>query len=123
MTQHTPGPWVVGTETRGEEICTIHGCSNQPSEDRLGQTWVYVHFPRFVNGEWFNPTPENKWADATLIAAAPELLAALQDMLDMREMHLNSRVHPKGEIEVVQSARAAIAKATGDANPSQEQAS
>jgi len=55
---------------------------------------------------------ETAWANARLIAAAPELLAALIELDHhmMTEMPLGT--YPNGTFEVV---RAAIAKATGEA--------
>ena len=48
-------------------------------------------------------------ANARLIAAAPELLAALQSIIDIPEPHV---VHER-ELEMRNIARAAISKATG----------
>jgi hypothetical protein len=59
----------------------------------------------------------NKEGDARLIAAAPELLAALEDMTDRyaRAMKDSGVSHyPEAMVEI-RSARAAIAKATGGA--------
>lgn len=39
---HTPGPWEIGTETRGIEVCTLHGVTPQVTGDRQVQPWVYV---------------------------------------------------------------------------------
>jgi len=89
--QHTPGPWYLNP--RGwvvqstGDIVTRLECSN------------------------------NKEGDARLIAAAPELLAALGDMTDRyaRAMKDSGVSHyPEAMVEI-RSARAAIAKATGGA--------
>lgn len=64
------------------------------------------------------PNPSIALADARLIAAAPELLEALQAML---EVHGVNQAYADKHIEIHQSwvdlsdiARAAIAKATGE---------
>jgi hypothetical protein len=76
--QHTPGPWTI-----------------QSHENRL-----YVG-PVEIGGE-----EDEDLANACLIAAAPDLLAALRKAADyMGEMY-----HPA---DVLEEARAAIAKATG----------
>lgn len=59
-TQHTPGPWCA-------EGCTVYA-----GENRVAQTWSETH-----DGL---PTPAMV-ADARLIAAAPELQAALDGIL------------------------------------------
>ena len=79
--RHTPGPWAIGTETRGDEICTIHGVARQPTEDGKGQGWVYVHYPHTIEGDWHLASEDEKLANAYLIAAAPELLAALNALI------------------------------------------
>ena len=50
-------------------------------------------------------------ANARLIAAAPELLAALQGMI---EYFVDCSIDDYSDTETLQAARAAIAKATGD---------
>jgi len=102
--QHTPGPWVqhpsypwiIKTDYRpiadvedGLTVCNTAGHENSG----------------------FFPTPGEGRANARLIAAAPELLAALQNLAD--------RVYAEGSAycaEEVEEARAAIAKATGVAS-------
>lgn len=85
MSGHTPGPWTV-------------------ERDGPNRRWL-------VNGDDFavatcDGAIRRQEADARLIAAAPDLLNALRDMLD-----------GTGDItaERVGRARAAIAKATGEA--------
>lgn len=75
----TPGPWFIVTPTQGFEVCTIHGVERQPTEDGLGQTWVYIRPESLVrDGEWHWPDEAECTANAHLIAAAPDLYAALQ---------------------------------------------
>jgi hypothetical protein len=83
-TQHTPGPWSVDLGTATATVRSEH---------------KGVSIARCYQGD----------EDARLIAAAPELLEALQDMLRCQEMI------SKGNHEYLLpwgSVRAAIAKAT-----------
>lgn len=88
MTQHTPAPWKASqfggsiTGPDGKSICAI---SNNIKRDQA-----------------------EKLANARLIAAAPELLKALKDLLDAQ---------PSGCVDhyaIEAKARAAVAKATGN---------
>ena len=77
--KHTLGPW----RTAGEQ-----GVQIRSERDQIAKVWT-------MRG--------NEWkANARLIAAAPELLEALQEMVEIAE----SQGH------IVKRARAAIAKAT-----------
>lgn len=84
-TNHTPGPWRVHAvagliqEANGHSIAAYTGTSQDEAD-----------------------------ANARLIAAAPELLAALEHLLA-----LNSGCAPEEEERGWDQARAAIAKATG----------
>ena len=87
--QHTPGPW----EMRGP--CEIKG------------NYSVVHNgPLFYVGDAGQPEGTGK-ANARLAAAAPDLLAALQDLLAATEKTYDSR-HER------QAALDAINKATGE---------
>jgi hypothetical protein len=89
MNTHTPGPW----HTQG---CTIYAGKN-----RVAQTWDTCDDL---------PTPTME-ADADLIAAAPEMLAALQAAL-VAVRYLDEH---EGAGCLLDQVRAAIAKATGGA--------
>jgi hypothetical protein len=91
-TQHTPGPWTFYRES---------------SCDRGDSYGVKAPAPHY----WVVPTLNINPEDARLIAAAPDLLEALQSLIDMDVAYQRG---PKVE-EGVQVARAAIAKATGQA--------
>lgn len=82
QTQHTPGPWTA-------------------FKDMLGK-WHVDHEDGhcIIQGE-------KAEANARLIAAAPELLAALQNLLD-------ADMTSESAIKVVHNARIAIAKAKGE---------
>ena len=84
MSKHTPGPWVLESPESGGRVLA--------QDERA----TIIHTP---TGSPFN---ELVIADARLIAAAPDLLEALQAMLSIGQ--------PDG---LAENARAAIAKATG----------
>ena len=89
--KHTPGPWRVERQnpspTTGEYMVA-------------GATAGYLAEVRDCGGG-------NVLANATLIAAAPELLQALEACINYGSM--------TGDDWVIEKARAAIAKATGGA--------
>ncbi len=121
-TSHTPGPWAVAETTGSEVLIKANGVVGPDSF-----TIATVSDPRFDAGK---PFPVDI-ANARLIAAAPELLAALIE-LDKRGVELAERCEALdarllkmgayegtaelGEITrlkpAVNAARAAIAKAT-----------
>ena len=83
-TQHTPAPWELRRSVRGY--------------------WFIDHEQ---GGEGYTLTKlDCNEADARLIAAAPDLLAALEELLNALP---SATTHP-----AIKAARAAIAKATGD---------
>lgn len=88
---HTPGPW----------LCSGTSVSN-PQANRPNATICDV-------SGWGNRDEAEQIANARLIAAAPDLLAALEDMLNLTldedDIAVSSRIT---------KARAAIAKAKGN---------
>ncbi|HCF2412865.1 TPA: hypothetical protein NIA64_003513 [Pseudomonas aeruginosa] len=98
--KHTPGPWMI--ERYADGLIQIVGNVRVVSDDEEYVTTVV---------EALNPDDE---ADAHLIAAAPELLEALQGMLEVYGGQYNDDCLPKSssELDLIQQARAAIAKAT-----------
>lgn len=88
MNKHTPGPWYVSDTLAiwGKTARLIASCAD---------------------GRLADPSPESR-ANATLIAAAPDLLASLQEVLDH-----TPEPHAGDARAILQRARAAIAKATG----------
>ena len=93
-TQHTPGPWLYAQE--GVDAFGIV----QPDGHSI------VHLVALQNSTSASHLPAN----ARLIAAAPDLLDALKDMLDNHEDACTG--YGEGAAE---KARDAIAKATGAA--------
>lgn len=105
MSGHTPGPWAVGKpDGQSVEI-------NTGTEPRLFyDSWKGMAIVHGCNDE-----PETgsdvMLANARLIAAAPDLLKALQELTDELIHHMVD----SGGLVQVQNARAAIGKATGAA--------
>ena len=101
-TKHTPGPWETDrNNVHLTQIATIHQC--------LNNDWVEVWSPNALGA-----SEEEMEANARLIAAAPDLLAALESIASMYDYEaacgdLASRLY-----EATCLARAAIAKATGE---------
>jgi hypothetical protein len=86
-TQHTPGPWVVYDDSND-------GKTNRMEIAARGKTVACI----------YHSVPEEDWPNACLIAAAPDLLEALQMLL----------ANPNSGLWA-NTARSAIAKATGAA--------
>lgn len=117
-TEHTAGPWVACAETEG-----LHAVRAPTAWNPLGMVICDVGY---------GPTTENNDANARLIASAPDLLAALQTALAVIADYLDYEhngdpwtedARAMGEMDIddyesdgrMESARAAIAKATGAA--------
>lgn len=104
-TGHTPGPWAHKQEvdksydsrTGEPRTKTNHWVRGQGEHDYVA----------LITGNSKNPA-----ADARLIAAAPELLEALEVLLENIDAY-GDHLHDK--LEGVQAAREALAKATGGA--------
>ena len=92
--KHTPGPWTQGTSNTGQSCVWLDG--HTEPEDTMG--------------------PDNTWIDcvtganARLIAAAPELLEALQNIIESVDKGNAAILCP-----LAAAARSAITKATGGA--------
>jgi hypothetical protein len=105
---HTPGPWVV----------------RQDSRDRDG-LWELVGYDiesekgcEIVGCEGIEAWKDNAEANARLIAAAPELLAALREALQsleyVQDKHGEKITGGFKRLDDMGRARRAIAKATGE---------
>lgn len=84
--KHTPGPWIVRADQRRE-----HKLYVVDSEER-------------IQCEMFNTVSDSK-ANAQLIAAAPELLSALEALINAG--------YTEDRYEAMQKANSAIKKAKG----------
>jgi hypothetical protein len=93
MAKHTPGPWgVLDHAILSEKV------------NAYGNFWV----AGFGRGD--AQLTEEDHANARLIAAAPELLAACQRLLNT--CGLSEDIIDEMDVEAIELARAAIAKAT-----------
>lgn len=115
MSGFTPGPWGISTETRGCEICTVHGVPTQPTDDGKGQAWVYIHYQTRIDGEWYYAGANEKLANARLIASAPALLDALEELFERGHVSIALLGNPLACEALEAKCRAAIAAARGDA--------
>lgn len=101
-TRHTPGPWEVGTAT-----------ANFPTQ--IGDQYLSVGNESLDRGicrvSPLTTIDDQDEANASLIAAAPELLAALEGLISIGKRDLSN---PKYD-GYFEAARAAIAKAEGRA--------
>lgn len=96
MAKHTPGPWMrTPGHFRGDNICVVN-CTQADAED--GYTTIAA--PEWDHSRDFH---EQNAANARLISAAPDLLAACRKIVDA--------VEDGDEMAAVEMARAAIAKA------------
>lgn len=100
MSKHTPGPWIA---LNTHDIFTALGAKNaEGTECFADDGW---HIADVDQGDL---NLDEMRANARLIAAAPELLEALVNLLKVHEGEGGTKYHA-GDI-----ARAAIAKATGE---------
>ena len=98
MSKHTPGPWVAEYDEYGDEIWFGgRGCG----------TWTIG--PAYIGGDGLTQEGQERMAaDARLIAAAPELLEALDNLLKVIDGEGGTKPN------ACEMARAAIAKAIGE---------
>jgi hypothetical protein len=103
MSKHTPGPWFANLKYGNYAVY-----SQQLIDDDDGDGWE----PCIC--ELDSDEPVNHEANARLIAAAPELLTALQDIANYTP---EKYTDPTTALQILREnaniARAAIAKATG----------
>jgi hypothetical protein len=137
MSKHTPGPWRWEFNAEYRRLHLVGGCRRfdltimdferwgmngatmrlrDPAHDGM-QLLYRVH----ERPDWIAPEPgrehHKKWhqllthPDARLIAAAPDLLEALNDMLNAENSYPYGGMS-ESEIAAIGKARAAIARAT-----------
>lgn len=106
MTQakHTPGPWVV--RTIDQSLATVETANGE---------FIITNAGQLRADDWKTEHAERK-ANAALMAAAPELLEALQMLLKESSVAFQASGFPAYMQESVIRSRSAIAKATGGAS-------
>lgn len=117
---HTPGPWqAVCPSEEAHLFPHVVVGPDIPYPDHSGMLHATITINEggsveaHKKGTGFGTTHETACANARLIAAAPELLAALQRLLDMpREQDMETHIHITCMPSDIEQARAAIAKAT-----------
>lgn len=107
--KHTPGPWYVS----GDKILATR------TKDGCESTLQWANVVGKIGGVPYGPPDEDK-ANAQLIGAAPEMLAALRVTLHRAEQarHSSEQLGPIAAEwldGIISEARAAIAKAEGRA--------
>ena len=110
--KHTPGPWTLRSHSdegrhQMREVVTVYNTTD--AEDGI------THVVAMDKAAYLGP--DGAWeaenhANAQLIAAAPELLASLEDTVQALEYWFERNGDPAGaDSQMMQNARAAIAKA------------
>lgn len=99
---YTPGPWAAVEDSCGDPIVVTYRDDQDPAK------WVPTNYSASISTSVGDHTElrtcGNEWANAKLIAAAPDLLEALQAVIDYGSM--------TGADWVTEQALSAIAKAT-----------
>lgn len=105
--KHTPGPWRYDKQSGYIWGKSVGGCGLTESEHLVAEVRGWGHLQYLPNGAVVQD------ANGLLIAAAPDLLEALQGMLSLEESDL--RGYDDTDVcKELEDARAAIAKATGN---------
>lgn len=109
-TTHTPGPWTLKSDPfHFDTLSSIVGGETKGESMRFPSHELHVEIGGFADFK-------RQEANARLIAAAPELLDALQFAMLERACNAGDAILSGDEWrEFAIKARAAIAKATGDA--------
>ena len=113
MTQveHSKGPWKILPEEVDKPYIRVRG-------DRLGGRFKIANVLTPVYADVHEREAQETRANAILIAAAPDLLEVLSELIPMfEEWHTDFPDHVGDkELHALMLARAAIAKAIGDAS-------
>lgn len=105
MSKHTPGEWIISGISQEDGSISI-------AKGQIVLCYVTnaASFFEVVRGQH----PSVQFANARLIAAAPELLEALESIADCCNEDDAARDYASRQAEIRGIARAAIAKATGE---------
>jgi hypothetical protein len=113
MSAHTPGPWFVETAGEATDIGHKHVQWLRYEISAGSNQWNHESYCLVGSISNANNSDQNQ-ANARLIAAAPDLLEALRDVL--KYVDYAQRVASPGFYQIgIDKARAAIAKVTGSA--------
>ena len=105
MSKHSPGPWTIGKVSHAEQHVDIDSLNHDPF---VGcDEWRTMARTYGTEGEEEIGSIV-MLANARLIAAAPELLYALETLVEHFEYYMGDN-----ECRPLENARAVIAKATG----------
>ena len=105
MSKHTPGPWIGAGPSFGDPLPRYTTEIVTEREDEDGAATSICELP-------FHHHDDENEANARLIAAAPELLEALQDAVAALDLY--KAYGWPDRFNVIGRSRAAIAKATGE---------
>lgn len=106
---HTKGPWWPEQDSAGQWGVSTYRDGAKPQFQPYGATICYS-----IGDHTERRTRDNREANAHLIAAAPDLLEALEGLLVFAEAaETKALVGDEGCLWPVEEARAAIAKARG----------
>ena len=116
MTKHTPGPWEIAPYNGVDTRFIVAG-----ENGLVADCWPHADpYFRIENDKRYkNPKKPNE-ANAKLIAAAPELLEALEYCVGIFEGYVNHHLAKGDHVKAkknkahAEKARAAIKKATGE---------
>jgi hypothetical protein len=115
---HTPGPWKVTESTASDGAINLYAETDWPVNTPGQRSLASMTGSAYTNPKkhYFNPeTLEANRANARLIAAAPDMLEALREILNEAEAYadyLRSKALDEELERTIDQARAAIAKAT-----------
>ena len=77
MSEHTPGPWIVRLKNRKYPTHIYHECWEIKGPKKNHDAIATIKYEGFGN----SPSKAVREANAKLIAAAPELLEAAEEMM------------------------------------------
>lgn len=118
-TTHTPGPWYFdGDNDDGRIGIYAGGADGAPM---VADTWGLRHY-KLPDEGCHNISESEEIANANLIAAAPDLLAACEELVsDARALGRDWEEEVEGMwpdlLKTIENAIAAIAKARGEVKP------
>jgi len=102
MSKHTPGPWNLGSSDLPVSGLSIHANVAGRKHSTLC---------RLVSAKYSGMSQSEEYATAKLIAAAPQLLEALQELVNV---HAAGAANETIALDFWDHAKHAIAKATGE---------